>query len=95
MPFIDARKEPLETDHPFAKPCIVFGAKQPDSSPSPSTNTTAASDAISQGETREDSLAQVKMMGEMDDFVKVLNDTDRLKEQSASGDLITPEDTDK
>ena len=40
MPVIDNRGNPLDADHPFASPCIVFGMKRPDSSKtsSPATN---------------------------------------------------------
>lgn len=41
MPVIDNRGKPIDPDHPFANPCIVFGMKRPDSSPTPSTATKA------------------------------------------------------
>ena len=83
MPFIDNRGKPIDPDHPFANPCIVFGAKRPDSSAKPSTATNAENASTSPGWTREESLAQMKMLDEMDAYVRELNEQDRQKEQSA------------
>lgn len=67
MPVIDNRGKPIDTDHPFANPCVVFGAKRPDSSAKPSTATNAASDSSSPDWTDEEVKSQVSLGKSIDD----------------------------